>query len=46
MTNNPNKIEKLRHYGINIIETKKIICNRPEVISYLKEKELVLGHEF
>jgi GTP cyclohydrolase II len=46
MTNNPEKVKRLSELGVCIHSTMKLVSSRPEVASYMKEKEEALGHEF
>jgi len=46
LTNNPEKIKRLREHGVNVSESASLICGweQPEIRRYLEDKATVLGH--
>ena len=46
MTNNPDKVEQLSEYGINVVERKAIVAGVGEGnLDYLSTKATRMGHQ-
>jgi GTP cyclohydrolase II len=44
LTNNPRKIEGLRHYGIAVLREPLLIPPTADSMAYLRTKQLKMGH--
>jgi GTP cyclohydrolase II len=47
LSNNPDKENALRRYGLNVIERQHLLCgtDNPDIVRYLNNKRRIFGHD-